>query len=410
MRFVPCRVCCSILPATGLHSRDEKMKTTISGTVAPGFEPVAEAFGASFDGLLTMGAGLHIIRDGEPIVDLWGGVADERDDRPWQADTPSVIFSCTKGLVSILAAQLVGEKRLDYQAPVAHYWPEFAAAGKGDITVAQALSHRAGLSAPRADLGREDILDWQRMTALLAAQEPLWAPGTGYAYHALTHGWLNGEIVRRVTGKSVGTLMAERLADPLGADLGVGRPDLFAVRPAHVQAAESIVTLWQDEAEKPGPNWPYRAMTLGHALPAALITPDGGFNDPEIQAAEIPGAGGIASARGLAAVWSATVAETRGVRLLDDMTIAQATVPQSEGAPVFAADPPYSRWGMGFQLDSPARRYLSGSSFGHDGAGGQVGFADPVHRIGFGFVTNWMMATEDMRATRILDALRALLD
>ncbi|MBU1174042.1 MAG: beta-lactamase family protein [Alphaproteobacteria bacterium] len=384
------------------------MGTRVFGTVASGFEPVADAFGASFDGLPDMGAGLSVRVEGETVVDLWGGVADARDGRAWQADTPTLVFSCTKGLVAIVAAQLVAEGRLDYDAPVARYWPDFAANGKAGATIADALSHRAGLSAPRRDLGLEDVLDWDRMVAVLAEQEPLWVPGTGHAYHAITHGWLNGEVIRRVTGKSVGANLAERIAAPLAVDMTVGRPEALRVPPAHVVADPALSQFWRDEAAKPEPNWLLRSMTLGHALPADLVTPDGGFNDPRLQAAEIPGAGGIASARALATIWSATVTETNGVRLLDGQAIRRATTAKSFGPQVFPVPEPYCSWGLGLQLDSPARRYLTARSFGHDGAGGQVQFADPEHRIGFGFVTNWMMGPDDTRATRIIDALRTL--
>ena len=385
------------------------MGSRVSGTVASGFEPVAEAFDAGFGGLPKMGAGLCIRVDGKIVVDLWGGIADARDGRAWQADTPTVIFSCTKGLVAIVAAQLVAEAKLDYDAPVARYWPEFAANGKHAVTVAEALSHRAGLSALRCDLGLEDVLDWDRMTAVLAEQEPLWAPGTGHAYHALTHGWLNGEIIRRVTGKSIGDTLRERIAVPLSADVTIGQPGTLRLPPAHVIADPALSRFWLDEAAKPEPNWLLKSMTLGHAMPADLVTPDGGFNDPRVQAAEIPGAGGIASARALAAVWSATVATTDGVRLVRDGALERAVTPASFGPPVFEVPEPYCNWGLGIQLDSPARRYLTSQSYGHDGAGGQVQFADPRHKVGFGFVTNWMMGPDDTRATRIIDALRALL-
>ena len=219
------------------------MSTQVFGTVSSGFEPVADAFKQAFDGLPKMGAGLSVRKDGETVVDLWGGIADTRDERAWQADTPTVIFSCTKGLVAIVAAQLVAEGKLDYDAPVAHYWPEFAANGKGDVTVADALSHRAGLSAPRLDLGPEDALDWTRMATVLAEQEPLWTPGTGHAYHALTHGWLNGEIIRRVTGKSVGQNFAERVAGPLNADATIGHPDALREKPAHVTADPALTAI-----------------------------------------------------------------------------------------------------------------------------------------------------------------------
>ncbi len=384
------------------------MTIALSGTVATGFETVADAFAAAFEGRPAMGGALHVVVEGESIIDLWAGTADARTGRAWTERTPSVVFSCTKGLVSILAARLVQEGRIDYQAPVARYWPEFAAAGKDKVTVGQALAHQAGLSAPRVDLTEDDIVDWHRVVAALAAQEPLWPLGSGYAYHALTHGWVAGEIIRRVTGQSVGRYFRDLVTRPLGVDAWIGLPDDKADEVAHLQISPPLSALWAEEAAKPAPNWPYKAMTLGKALPADLVSEDGGFNKQRIRAAEIPGAGGITTAEALATIWSATVVPTRGVRLIDDAVVAEATQTQSEGAPVFGGEPPYSRWGYGFQLDSAARRYLGDGNFGHDGAGGQVGFADPVRRIGFGFATNWMMGPEDQRATQIIDALRPL--
>ena len=384
----------------------------VNGRVASGFEPVRDAFAAAFAGRPTMGAALAVRQDGHEVVNLWGGVSDERNGTPWMPQTASVIFSCTKGLVSLVCAQLVEEGRLDYDEKVARYWPEFGQNGKDGVTVRQLLAHQAGLSAPRADLGFEDILDWDSVTGQLERQVPLWPPGTGYAYHALTHGWLAGELVRRITGVSVGTQFARAVAGPLAADAWIGLPESHGAPVAHLQVAPDLAGLWDAEAanDRPdAPNWPYRAMTLGHALPAALVTSDGGFNDRRLQAAEVPGAGGIATASALAAIWSAAVTPTQGVQLLQPATLQRATVTVTEGAPVFAAAPPYARWGMGFQLDSEARRYLTARSFGHEGAGGQSAFADPVHRVGFAFVTNWMEAGEDTRATAIIDALRDVL-
>jgi len=385
------------------------MSITAIGMVAPGFEPVAAAFEKAFNGKPAMGAALHVVLDGESVVNLWAGVADARSGRPWAEQTPSVIFSCTKGLVSILAARLVQEGKLDYEAPVSRYWPEFAAAGKDKVTVGQALAHQAGLSAPRVDLSEDDIVDWDTVVAALAAQEPLWPLGSGYAYHALTHGWVAGEIIRRVTGQSVGSYFRDLITEPLGVDAWIGVPDDRAAEVAHLQVSPPLSALWAEETKKPAPNWPYKAMTLGTAFPIDLVSETGGFNKQRIRAAEIPGAGGIATAEALATMWSATVVRTRGIRLIDDVVIAEATRTQSAGMTVFGGEPPYSRWGYGFQLDSEARHYLADGNFGHDGAGGQVGFADPVRRLGFGFVTNWMMGPEDQRATQIIDALRPLL-
>jgi CubicO group peptidase (beta-lactamase class C family) len=384
----------------------------IEGQVAAGYEVVADAFAAAFDGRPAMGAALAVRVDGHQVVHVWGGIADEQDGKAWTERTASVIFSCTKGLMSILLARLVQDGRLDYDAPVTRYWPEFGAAGKDAITVRQLISHQAGLSAPQSDWTLADILDWNTATRLLAEQAPLWLPGQGYAYHALTHGWLTGELVRRITGISPGAYFADLIARPLGVSAWIGLRPGHSEPIAHLQVAPELADLWEAErANFTGdrPNWGYRAMTLGAALPPSLVTSDGGFNAPSIRQAEIPGAGGIATADALAAIWSATVCDTHGVRLLDPAVVTVATHTETFGPPVFDPQPPYSRWGMGFQLDSESRRYLTPGSFGHDGAGGQVGFADPASGIGFGFITNWMEAADDRRATLIIDALRTVI-
>lgn len=383
------------------------MTPQIDGTVEPGFEPVAEAFAQAFAGRPTMGAGLAVRVEGRPVVQLSGGVKDERDGQPWTPDTASVVFSCTKGVMSVLVARLVQDGVLDYDAPVSRYWPEFAAAGKSGVTVAELLAHRAGLSALRAPLTLDQALDWDLVTSRLAAQEPLWTPGAGYAYHAITHGWLAGELVRRVTSVLPGEYLS-RLASPWADDLWIGLPADCESRVAHLQASESQLEAG-DELEAAESPWTALAMTLGGAFPASLVTPDGGFNEPRVHRAQIPGAGGIATADALAALWSSTVDETDGVRLLDDGVLDAALVAMSGGEPVFPTPGPWPRWARGFQLDSDARRYLGDSSFGHDGAGGQVAFADRESRVGFAFVTNWLEAGGDDRASRIVDALRSAL-
>lgn len=388
------------------------MTTLINGTVAPGFEPVREAFQLAFADKPTMGAALAIRHEGGQVVDLWGGVEDERTREPWQQDTLGVGFSCTKGLVSILAARLVQEGRLDYDDRVMDYWPEFGTAGKEDVRVSDLLSHRSGVSAPRVHFGREDVLDWSRVVSALAAQEPLWQPGSGYAYHAITHGWLVGEVIRRITGRSVGQYFAELVTTPLKAEAWIGLPAALHSRVAHMHVGATLAELVRQQAKARTPgvtDWLLQAMTLGGAFTPELVTEHGGFNDPAVQSAEIPGAGGIATARALASIWSSTIIETDGVRLLDGDTIARATQVKSEGAPVWNVPGPWPRWGMGFQLDSEPRRYLGASGFGHDGAGGQCAFADPEFGIGFAFLTNQMEAIDDFRATRIVDALREVL-
>ncbi|MGX5682500.1 serine hydrolase domain-containing protein [Schumannella luteola] len=388
------------------------MSAGIHGSVEPGFESVRDAFAVGFEGKPGMGAALSVRHEGRTVVDLWGGAADDRTGREWVEDTPSVIFSCTKGLVAILAARLVEGGRLDYDAPVSRYWPEFAQAGKERVRVKDLLSHRSGVSAPRADLTVDDIVDWDTVVATLAAQEPLWEPDSGYAYHAITHGWLAGEVIRRVTGMSVGRYFAENVAGPLAAEAWIGLPPQVEPRVAHLRVGPTLAELTRQQAAARTPgvvDWSERAMTLGGALAPELVEEEAGFNDPRIRAAEIPGAGGIATARALATIWSATIVETDGVRLLGDEVLQTATQVLSEGKPVWDVPGPWPRWGAGFQLDSEPRRYVTARGFGHDGAGGQSAFADPGAGVGFAYVTNRMEAIDDHRATDVIDALRSAL-
>jgi CubicO group peptidase (beta-lactamase class C family) len=384
--------------------------SAIDGFVAAGYESVAEAFAATFRGSYASrdtGGALAIRVDGLSVLDVWGGTADVRTGRPWAHDTATVIFSATKGLLAILAAKLVQERRLDYDAPVAEYWPEFGAAGKRHILVRELLTHRAGLPTTRENLSLDEALDWNSVTSALARQKPFWAPGTSHLYHALTYGWLVGEVIRRVTNMTVGEYFQEAIALPLHAQAWIGVPETERNRVAYLTGEFDLDPVVGTELAE----WPERGITLGSAFPPDLISRTGGFNDPRVQVAEVPGAGGIATARALAAIWSATVQRTNGVRLLEDATIADATRVQSEGNPFIPSPPPYLRWGTGFMLDSPpGRRFLGSSSFGHDGAGGQVAFADQEYGVGFAYLSNFMPTTMVDRGNEIVGALRAKLE
>ncbi|PPB48019.1 carboxylesterase [Arthrobacter pityocampae] len=381
----------------------------LEGSTDTRFSALREAFSDAFHGRPRMGAALAVHYQGELVVDLWGGVADTRTAAPWSRDTSSVIFSCTKGIMSILVARLVEAGRLDYDTPLKDIWSEFAARGKGNITVGDALAHRAGVSAPRRSVNLEEALDWPTMTTLLATQDPLWEPGSGYVYHALTHGWITGEIIRRVTGFMPGEYLAHSLADPLGADIHLGLPEHLQADVAHLEAGPSLISLVQAQREATRgdePDWAAQAMTLGDAFPQELVSPDEGFNRSDVRAGQFAGAGALATARGLSAAWSSAVVDSVETQRLDPAVLRRATQARSEGAPVFAVPGPWPRWGAGFQLDSEARRYVTERGFGHDGAGGQVAFAEPNLGLSMAFITNWMEAGEDQRATRIIDALR----
>lgn len=385
--------------------------TTISGFVAPGFEPLAETFEHTNLGSVG-GSALAVLIEGEPVVDIWAGNADPYTSRAWEADTPTVVFSCTKGIMSLLIGQLVQGGRLALDAPVVKYWPEFAANGKESITVRQLLAHRGGLAAPEENIDLATALNWDAIVKALAAQKPLWEPDTAYGYHALTFGWLSGELVRRVTGKTVSGYLHQTVTGPLAADFWIGVPDKVAPRVARLIASESHGQS-DTNAGVIDPTdawWIERSMTLGSAFPAALVRKGEGFDDPQVQKAEIPGAGGIATAKGLATIWSAAVTPTNGHRLLEDSVTRDMTAVQSEGAPVWWLPGPYPRWGSGFMLTSERRKFLSPRSFGHDGAGGQVAFASPEHHLGFAYTTNVLEGANDNRGTSLVNSLARLLD
>jgi CubicO group peptidase (beta-lactamase class C family) len=381
----------------------------VEGTVAPGFEPLGEAFTQVLAASHGHGGALHVRLDGKVVADLWGGNAVS--DGPWQHDTPSVIFSCTKGLVSILAGELVRDGRLDLDAPVNDYWPEFDRHGKGSMPVRWLMSHRAGLPAVREDLQLADVLDWERMVELLAEEQPLLPPGETHQYHALTFGWLAGEIIRRITGKGVAEFFVERISKPLGVAAWIGMPEAELPRVAQLYSAtpppEPLPLPPDADLELAGLN--EKAMTLGSAFSADFAEENTGFNSDDVRQAVIPGAGGIATAPALATIWSATVSNAETIRLLDEEVIADMSAEQSAGPPAVPLPGPWQRWGTGFMLSSEARPFLSDASFGHDGAGGQVSFADPEYKVGFAYLTNDLQRIDDKRGVLLVEVLRDLL-
>jgi CubicO group peptidase (beta-lactamase class C family) len=370
-----------------------------------------------FDAILSesphSGSSLSIWEDGHEVVNLWGGVTDPESNVAWDRETLSVIFSCTKGLMALLIAQLFEKGAICYDDLVSKYWPEFAQNGKSKTTIKDLVSHRAGLPYLANELSLSEVLNWQFMVKQLEIQEPLWNPGDAYAYHAITHGWLTGEIIKRISGKTAGEHLKEQLAQPLGASTWVGLPSDKEENVAQMYARGDLLEFFETLAENDTEvgNFIIRGLTLGNAFPVTLVSKNGGFNAEEVHQSEIPAAGGISTASGLAKIWSSSVVETDGVRFISDKTVESVTQVQSQGKPFIDIDPPYMKFGMGFQLDSDARPYLSNKSFGHDGAGGQCSFADSTHKIGFAFLTNEMGGGEndDRRATRLIEELKAIL-
>lgn len=370
----------------------------IGGSVDPGFETVREAFAqaqASDEG----GAQLCVYRGGRKVVDLWAG-RDIVNDRPYTDQTIAVMMSVSKGAVATCAHMLSERGLIDLDAPVAKYWPEFARNGKEAVTVSDLLSHRAGLTSfePASGVGPRELLDWERCTTALAAMAPLWPPGTAYMYHAVTYGYLVGEVIRRVTGKMPGRFFADEIAGPLGLSLWIGLPGAEEHRVAPHFSRRPVMTLEQwtmlfkglgiDTDDRVAQTMLHMVVGTGEAI--AMI------NSREGHAAEIPAANMIGDAASLARMYAATIGEVDGVRLLQPQTIARAMRPQIEGltAPgAFAMLPSPSplRYGVGYQLTRAFAPMLGEGSFGHDGAGGRIGFAHPESGVAVGYVCNNML-------------------
>ncbi|MEW6269803.1 MAG: serine hydrolase domain-containing protein [Thermodesulfobacteriota bacterium] len=358
----------------------------LQGFVAPGCEPVREEVVRNLAERGDVGAACCVYHRGVPVVDLWGGVADPATGRPWREDTLQLVFSCTKGVTAICVLLLAERGLLDLDAPVARYWPEFAAAGKDKIPVRWMLSHRAGLAAIDGSFTLEQALAWDPVVTALAAQAPAWEPGTRHGYHVRSYGWLLGELVRRVTGRSLGRFLADEVAAPLGLDLFIGlpaseEPRVSAIVPPDPPAgpmAEAMERLFAPDTLAG------RAMTG----PSNLFPYDDRWNRRELHAAELPSSNGITTARALARLYAATIGQVDGVRLLREDTVARACEVQSDGPDAVLYLP--TRFGLGFMLPPALAPSAPPSAFGHPGAGGSLAFADPASGIAFGYVMNRM--------------------
>lgn len=385
--------------------------TMIDGVVAAGFEPVREAFAKNFTQHGDVGAAVCVYLDGQLVVDLWGGVADPDSDRPWTRDTLQLVYSATKGATATVAHLLAQRGVLDLDAPVAEYWPEFAANGKADIPVRWLLSHQAGLVTLDQPVSLTKALDWHPIAAALAAQRPVWIPGTAHGYHGRTFGWLVGEVIRRAAGRTLGRIFADEIAAPLDLDFFIGLPaterdrvsrlvyqkpevDLTTVPPESLPAElRDLVAAWRD------PN------SLSNRAFAVTDPPEIDFNSPEVQAAELPASNGIGTARGLARMYAALIGKVDGVRLLTPETLLSATKEQASGPDQVMVVP--SRFSSGYMLPTETNPMIGPASFGHTGRGGSLGFADPEHNIAFGYAMNHIIGgPDDARATLLVDAVR----
>jgi CubicO group peptidase (beta-lactamase class C family) len=383
----------------------------IHGTVAPGFERVADAFRRNFDDFDELGAGFALVVDGCVQVDVFAGVADRATGREWDPDTLQLVFSTTKGATAVCIARLVDAGALSYDDTVATHWPEFAAAGKESITVAQLMSHQAGLPYVDRILSMDDLLAVDPVVEALAAQAPVWVPGTTHGYHALTYGWLAGELVRRVGGRSIGTYLADEIARPLDLDFWIGLPASEEARVSTLVPAPPPTDPEQfaEMLKMMGPGTTgFKSLTMNGAL-VAFGAAQNAFNTRAIHATEMPAANGITDAVSLAKMYAATVGEVDGIRLLSPEVMRRASAEAVRGPD--AALVAETRFGMGFMLNNETVPLLGPNAFGHAGAGGSLGQADPDSGVGYGYVMNRMLGgiAGDPRTIRLNDAVRACL-
>ncbi|WP_329043241.1 beta-lactamase family protein [Streptomyces sp. NBC_00178] len=384
----------------------------VRGTVAPGFEAVRDAFVRNFEQRGERGAAVAVYRHGRKVVDLWAGTRDVDGNEPWAVDTVQIVRSAGKGVAAAVPLMLHQRGQVDLDAPVGTYWPEFKAKGKERVLVRHLLAHRAGLAALDVTLTPAQAADQASGPRAVAAQEPFWEPGADHGYHAQTFSWLVAELVRRVTGRTIGRWVAEEIARPLGLDFWFGLPADEAHRigrigPVEAPPAEGGGTLRVR---------PKRSVVDAYADPSSLtrrafgaIDPFPDENDPAYRAAELPASNGVATARGLARCYAAMIGEVDGQRLFAPATLTLARTEESAGPDrVLVVS---TRFGLGYMLHGPAAPLLGPGSFGHPGRGGSLGFADPESGIALGYVTNGLQkgVTADPRAQALVRAVRSAL-
>lgn len=355
--------------------------TDVSGTVAPGFEAVRDAFAANFqnaDPYRDVGASLCVYHRGQQVVDLWGGHRDAARTNPWTPDTLVNVWSTTKGVTAIALATLVDQGLIDYAAPVARYWPEFAANGKGEVTVARLLSHQAGLPGFAEPITLDEFYDWDIVTARLAAQAPMWPAGEKNSYHAMTFGFLAGELIRRVSGESVGDFLRNHVAGPLGAEIFIGLPD--SLEPRVAPLIGPLVAAPFDPAMPPEAMAAVTNPLMEPTLP----------NDRAWRAAQIPAGNGQATARGLARLYGALAngGTLDGVRLMGPDTIRKMTTVQTTRPDLLLGLAPF--WSMGLIVNDAGVYGPAKDTFGHSGWGGSFGCANVGAEVAIGYTMNQM--------------------
>ena len=369
---------------------DLSSDVAIHGSVDPAFALVEEVFRANFAAAAPVpeiGAAYSLYADGRCVADLWGGVADPQSGRLWEENMLVPVWSTTKGVLAIALARLVEQGRLSYDDPVARHWPEFAAEGKAGITLAQVLSHQSGVNGFAVPTAVSDFADWSLVTQRLADQAPFWEPGTETSYHAMTFGFIIGEVMHRITGKMPGEWIAEDLCAPLGLDFGIGVPQSEWTRIA------TLTPPPPPPADRPKPDpIAFRAISNPMILPAEAAS-------PLWRTAQVPAANGHTNARSLARLWGAigNSGEVDGTRILSPAMIETMRTPFSTGPDLMMGA---GSWGAGVMINRGGLFGPGEGAFGGCGFGGSQGYADPELGLGAGYTPNRMFggALQDPRA------------
>jgi CubicO group peptidase (beta-lactamase class C family) len=363
---------------------------SVQGVTGERFAPVREAFEANLASGADVGAAFCATLEGETVVDLWGGFADAAETQPWQRDTIVNVYSTTKTMTALSALLVADRGDLDFDAPVARYWPEFAANGKAEVKVSHLMAHSAGLSGWREPMTTEDLYDWEKATALLAAQAPLWEPGTASGYHAITQGYLVGEVVRRITGQSLGTFFRKEIAEPLGADFHIGLPASEDARVAE------LIPPPRGQAAGDGQQSEIQAITFNNPVIDVSATRTRAW-----RGAEIPAAGGTGNARSVAEIHTilANGGVAKGKRFMSEAGCRKALELQIEGPDLMLSGP--ARFGMGFGLAGGVLPLPNpDDSMFWGGYGGSLILIDMKARTTIAYAMNKMAGTTtgDMRA------------
>ncbi|MEV0250767.1 serine hydrolase domain-containing protein [Nocardia sp. NPDC050712] len=390
------------------------VRPPIHGDVEAGFGPVADAFRRNFDQHGEIGAAVAVYAGDRPVVDLWAGHRDRRRTKAWERETIVPVFSSTKGMAAFVVAAAVSRGLLDYEAPVARYWPEFAAQGKGSITVRQLIDHQGGLSGLDQVVKLDQVADLDGLAKILAAQRPAWKPGTRHGYHAITLGLYQGELVRRVdpAHRSLGRIFAEDIVEPLGLDFFIGLPAEEPIERVAQLAATGGLDILRYERDLPLRIGAEVYAKRGHAY-AALTNPRTGAPARaarrEFLEVELPASNGVGNARALARVYGAAAAKT-GALPIDNAVLEQlSSADTADDVPAYdLVLHTKSRYHLGFRKSRGTFRFGTDKrAYGTTGLGGSFGFADPATGLGFGYTMNrlGMAVLDDVRSRNLREAL-----